>query len=577
MVLYFTDLRARLEDAPRGKRYELIEQAARFLGRSEDWVYERLREVGWRSGRRRRKDSGRSKLGRKECAVLASMLTASTRSTRKRLLSARSAIEIAQANGALGAAFSSATAMRRLREEGMHPRLVARATPHVRRRSLHPNHVWQFDVSVCVLYYLSKGGLSVMNRREFYKNKPGSFARIANERVLRYVVTDHYSGAFYLRYYLGAGESSELAFNFLIEAFTRREHPKDPFHGVPFMLVWDAGSANQSHLVRNALDQLGVEHWAHRVGNPRAKGQNECTQNIVERDFEGRLVFENIEDLEALNAKAHIWMRQMNGARTHTRHGHTRYGLWQTIRPEQLRICPPRALCERLLTTKPEPRTVRGNLVVQYAVEGHGPREYSVAAVPGVRVGERVNVCVNPYRAPNILVIAPDAEGRTHYYECAPIETDAAGFPLDAPVFGESYGRLPDTDIDRNRKGLAKLTYGVETEAELDEARRKRVPAFGGRIDAFSYLEERTPASYMERPGRALEVPGTYVVKREPLNLVSAAKRLMARIGDRWSPECYAWLRARYPEGVPEEKLEAIARTLGGEQLPERGAGGPAG
>lgn len=59
---------------------------------------------------------------------------------------------------------------------------------------------------MCVLYYLDRGGLAVMDKKEFYKNKPQNVKRIANERVLRYLVTDHYSGAFYLHYFLAAGE-----------------------------------------------------------------------------------------------------------------------------------------------------------------------------------------------------------------------------------------------------------------------------------------------------------------------------------------------------------------------------------
>ncbi|WP_051301895.1 DDE-type integrase/transposase/recombinase [Sedimenticola selenatireducens] len=464
---------------------------------------------------------------------------------------------------------SSGTYLRTMRNSGCHPDQLTRPTPHTEMRSLHPNHVWQFDVSVCVLYYLDKGGLAVMDEKRFYKNKPANVARVAKQRVLRYLVTDHFTGTLYVHYFQAAGEDQETLFEFLMTAFAERPHEQDPFHGVPLMLVWDAGSANQSYLIRNLLDRLQVKHWAHEPGRPRAKGQVEKTHDLIERDFEGRLFLVNIQSIEELNAKAHAWMRAYNANRIHRRTGTTRYGLWQTIRAEQLRICPPRELCEQLLSTKPETRQVKGNLVVTYAMKGCAPETYSVEHVPGVRVGESVSVCVNPYQAPNILVLLEDEDGQEVAYECAPQGHNEAGFPVDAPIFGESYAAKPDTDTDRHRKQMAKDAYGAETQQEVDLARARREPAFGGKVDPFSYLEDQVVASYMRRPGTELDLPHAVHPERQPLSIIEALKRLRARLDRPLTKAESAAVRETYPNGVPEDELERIAAWMEGKTLPD--------
>ena len=62
---------------------------------------------------------------------------------------------------------------------GLEAMLVNQATA---LQSLHPNHVWLIDASLCVLYYLQaegkRSGLQVMDADKFYKNKPKALERI---------------------------------------------------------------------------------------------------------------------------------------------------------------------------------------------------------------------------------------------------------------------------------------------------------------------------------------------------------------------------------------------------------------
>jgi hypothetical protein len=130
-------------------------------------------------------------------------------------------------------------------------------TPHTPMQSLHPNHVHTFDVSVCIQYYLKNGRLGIMDERDFYKNKIENFAKIKT-RLLRYLLTDHFSGAFKVRYYNTTGESAENLWNFLKWAWGVQCHEKLPFRGVPFVLLMDTGSANKSHAILNFLERLEV-------------------------------------------------------------------------------------------------------------------------------------------------------------------------------------------------------------------------------------------------------------------------------------------------------------------------------
>ena len=563
---YFEDLAAQLEQARHGEKGDIVRRAANFLRCSIDRVYRGLDHVGWSSRRKRRIDNGCSQVTAKEAQIVSTIMVESTRANNKRLLSVEAALEIALENDRVSTKASPATYLRIMRANGFHPGQLTRPAPHTEVRSLYPNHVWQLDVSVCVLYYLDKSGLCVMDKKRFYKNKPANLARVSRLRVLRYLVTDHYSGTFFVKYYQVAGEDQETLFDFLMEAFTEHPHAQDPFHGVPRMLVWDLGSANQSYMIKNLLERLQVTHCPHKAGNARAKGQVEKTHDLVERDFEGRLFMMKIQDIDELNQKAHTWMRAYNGLKIHSRTGTTRYGLWQTIRPDQLRICPPRELCEQLLSTKPVERKVKGNLVISYTVKGYPNADYSVANVPGIRVGEMVSVCVNPYQAPNVHIIAQDEEGNEVLYECTPMERNDAGFYVDAPVFGESYASLPDTDIDRHRKQMAKAAYGVENQEDVDKARAKRQPAFGGEVDPISYLGEKTTPVYMQRPGTQLEVPNAAAMELKPLSLVEALKRLRMILPRPLTVAENRWIREAYPDGIPEKLLEEIAARLSGHQ-----------
>ncbi|WP_417581528.1 transposase [Nitrincola sp.] len=556
---YLLSVGAQLETAGHGQRGELISQAASALNYSEHWIRDRLKDLGFSKSRKERCDRGQSSVNRDECIQISNLIMQASRDNGKQLMSLKQAIQIASANGLIGAGVSESTVSREMRRHRVHPEQMNKPKPHKQVRSLHPNHVWQFDVSVCVLYYLPKSeGLKVMPRDEFYKNKLENVYRIKNDRVLRYLITDHYSSAFYVEYFNTPGENSETLVQFLLNAFSQRDD--DPVQGVPFMLVWDAGTANQSHLVKGMLDRLQVKHHAHEVGSPRAKGQVERTHNLVECEFESRLSMRRIDTIEELNEKAQQWAQMYNGTQLHRRHGHTRYGMWQTIRTEQLRICPPRELCLSLLQkARPVSRIVAGDLTISYAIAGIGSHTYSVRCIPDVCIGDKVQVTYNPYQAPNVTVIHENLDGQKIHYELEPIERDAAGFEVDAPVFGQNYAAVRDTPVDELRKQMNREAYGVETDQAVKEARKARKPAFDGQVDPFADVNAAVVPAFMRRKGQALGVLQPTRALEIRLPYVKAVPMIRDTIGLLPGSEEFKQLtrefKRRFPDGMPEECL----------------------
>jgi hypothetical protein len=559
---YLRSLAARLNAAGHGQRGAIIESAAEFLDLSRQGLYAALREVGWTSGRKLRGDRGDSDVSRDEVLAVAAIMRASTRANGKALLPVVDAIEMALANGVLHQRVTPNTMMRLMRLHHCHPTQVAQAATHTRMRSLHPNHVWQLDASVCVLYRLRNGRACVMDERKFNARKPRDLAAIINERILRYAVSDHTSGSVYARYYQTAGEDQATLFQFLMHAMQRREDGM--MHGVPLMLVWDAGSANMAHGIQNLLTGLAVRHWTHVPGNPRAKGQVEMIHNVIERKFEGRLAFMRTESLEQLNDNLDVWLKAFNGNAIHSRHRSTRWAVWQTIRSEQLRLCPPVELCRELLFAKPVERTVSGNLTIEYTCKGFPAAFYSVAHIPTVRAKDRVAVTFNPYRAPDIFVVAQDDDGAIRYHECTPLAEDRHGFAIESPVFGERYRAPADTAIDATRKEINERAYGKRDTRDADNAKAAGKLAFDGKLDAMKDVREAAAQvpSYIQRRGTDLHVSNPVQIDLKPLSHVEALFELRARLGRALTTNEAATVARLHPDGVPHEALDALIDAI---------------
>lgn len=559
------DLATRLGAAPHGGRTALVDKAAQTLCVSRQEVYRRLKDVGFDSGRKRRADRGSSIVTKEVAMQAAALVQGARRKTGKRTMPLTETLEILRENGRgsvdaetgeVRLPESTATLSRAMRRHGCHPAMLQQGKPHTHMQSLHPNHVWQVDASMCVIFYLPKQGLQIMPEGVFYKNKPLNIERVSQERVWRYVVTDHYSGTLYVRYVQTAGETSENLAETFLQAIQKREQ-NDPMHGVPNNLMMDLGSANTSHLFLNLLKNLGVTPLVHKPGNSRAKGQVEQAQQLVETQFEGRLSFMRIETVEQLQAAADRWRCHYNAWAVHSRTKQTRNAIWLTIAEDQLRIAPSMELCRELVTTRPVDATVRADMSITHSVKGFGRQTYDLRYLDGLVPGMKVSVVVNPYKAPAVDVAVKDERGDETIWTIEPVQMTEAGFRADAAIWGQEHKALPETVADKRTKEIEA--------AGVVAGRKTGVAPYG--LDIEADINAAPAPAYIPRRGRDL---GLDASRREipPLSHVEAAKLLKARLGQEWNADHYAWIVQRYPDGVPADQIEEIATRLAAPETP---------
>lgn len=560
---YLRTLAQRLNAAQHGECGALIARAAAHFQCAPQTVHRWLKSIGHDSGRAPRADKGDSVLTELQVRSVAALLRSSDRQTRKTLTPIHEAVMIALSNGVLTDYVAPETMSRLMRRFRCHPEQLKAPSPHVEMRSLHPNHIWEVDFSVCVLYRLPRSTeMKVMGEREFYKNKLDKIA--VRELILRAVAVDHTTSAFKLRYYLAPGETAELVQDFMLWAMSKVDGAL--MHGVPFGVYWDQGSGNIAHGTKAMLDGLAVVHTAHATGAARATGSVETHQNIIERHFEGRLAGKRVQTVEDLNALALQWSRhfQSDPRYSHSRHGHTRWGLWSTIRSEHLRLLPSLDLCQALVHSKPEPRKVDGTLSISFKVKGHERATYCVRHIPGVCVGDEVMVTINPYKAPNVFVVQQGEDGRPLFHECAAVSRDQYGFRVDAPVLLKEYKPVADTPVERSRKDADIAAWGSSDENEIAKARRQGAVAFKGEIDTFADVRKaaETLPEHIARRGTPLDLPNRASVVLRPLDLIDALQALASRLGRNLEPRESAWVREQHADGVPEDALPQLLEQL---------------
>lgn len=454
-------------------RSAIVARAAHLYNCSRQAVYSAACRGGFTSGRTTRTDNGarRKAVPDSHLAVLASMIHATHTEKNRIPLAADTAIFLAETQGLIPAGSVSPEYLNRwMRTHAISKADALRTSPSINLRSLHPNHLHQFDSSVCAQWYLAADGTVNHQRRGFevYKNKAGK----SGPKLLRHLLVDHHTGAFFLWYAHSEGTPELLSFFYL--AWARKSRLADispataarlnhidldaqfPFRGVPQILLTDKGSSLESDLTGRMLDSLGVRHITHMPGNPRAKGSVEGMMYKIECAFEARLQGANrAATLDELNAWAIDASIQYQTARAHTRHKLPRFDAWNAwITPEVLREMPSYALYRDLATIAPVTRRVRSDGTFSYrpefrtAADGSSvtPQIYRVTN-PNL-IGSEITVRANYYEYPEVRV---SAIGMAEDLLLAPVPRDAAGFLNDnyAAVVGEEYSRHAFTDTQR--------------------------------------------------------------------------------------------------------------------------------
>lgn len=566
----------RVEKAGFGEKEKIIEEGCAFTGLSRATFLRQIKPYRPASGRKVRSDKGKHQMDANELKLISAAWLHLRRKNGKTMATLERILDILRANDKVKAEFvdektgevrpySASSVERALRNANLHPDQLLRPAPVVQLQSRHPNHVWQIDPSLCVLYYLKEtgkgNGLCVMEAEQFYKNKPANVAKVEPQRVWRYVITDHASGVIYVEYVYG-GETAENISETFINAIQKKDNPAEPFFGVPKILMFDRGSANTSQMFTHLLNQLDVKIEVPKAHNARAKGQVEKGNDIVERQFESGLRFMNVSGLAELNQLAHQWMRYFNGKAIHSRHGMTRYGAWRKIHANDLLYPPSREICQELMITALTERLVTDKLEISFE-----NRRYDVRDVPDVKIGEKITVGKNPYRPECVQVqcfeqiFADDGTMslKPYWVVLEPIEVNELGFRVDAAIIGEEYKAHRKTAFEANKEQAEQLAYGVETEDELKRAKKANAPLFNGEINPYKHIEESKLTWFLPNKGQEHELTtNARRVEQKPMSAVEFAKNGKARWGELWTGECYQWITGKYPQGVPQVEAERL-------------------
>lgn len=562
--------------AGHGSKEAIYQAACAELQMSRSTLMKKLKAVTINSPRKKRSDAGKTALSREEALTISGVLMENYRNTGKRLYSIEQAVNDLRTNGLINAGYMDSDTgefiplsvdaiSRALRQYRLHPDQLRMPSPSLQLASLHPNHVWELDASICVLYYLKnpnkkiKGdtGLRMMPEALFNKNKPKNLARIVNDRVWSFELTDHTSGWIYAEYLFG-GETSANFADVFINAIQERGGA-DILHGIPKILYTDPGSALVSANLRNLCKALGVEMIQHKARNARATGSVEKARDILERSFEAGLRFVRIDNIDDLNHKVRLWRMKFNRTAIHSRYGMTRTDCWLKITTEQLIKAPSIEVCRELAVSAPESRKVKSNLCVPFR-----GREYRVGDVPGVCVGDSILITRNPWRDDQAQVVLTGEDGFETFHLVDEVEKNDYGYDVNAPVIGQEYRVLPQTDAQRHHTEVEQHTYGTTNDTETEAARKAKALPFGGRFNPYQDIERDDAPTYLPKRGQASNVRGPRI-ELAPLSHVQAAQLLRTKFqqqGQHWQPHHFSQLSSLYPEGIPADSIDSVALHL---------------
>ena len=531
--------------------------------------------------RKERKTKGQSGASRDILMNASTLMLTSRRISNAIPLPACDAKMILEDSGRETGGVSTSWFLARLRQERIGAKDLLKPSPHVRLLSKHPNHVWQFDVTNCLQYFLDTKGLGERDTEmTMYKNKIVKTAKAIKKELLRYAVVDHCSGAFFFHYFYASGERAADGSEFLFRAMRPKDElikktwngqsgaklGKYRMHGVPFMLVSDKGSILTAKANQALMDALRVDVELHMPGNPRAKGAIEGLMKYINR-FEARLKFQRPADLDELNRWALDWCIYVNGA-LKMRDIAPRSVLWSFITAEQLRLCPEEPLYRLLIKEPTITRLAGGDRII--SVDG---RDYQVP--DSQASGQRVSVVRHPYEVPNVEV-----HFNGHVWLCQPIDKDQYGRLTNGVEYG-TYKSPKHTETMHAKTEMEKsaAALGVSWKGTGDKRMAVAPPVgyvsplavFGHQADKVGNIE------FIERKGTPLEIKPA----EAPLNHVIAAdtaevprslaarrisfteflKNLRAEIGIV-TPAMNADLRVRYEDGIEVKESEEVIQAI---------------
>ena len=558
------DVASRAQAAGHGKKEVVYAAACQHLGLSRATLMRHLKDVTVKTERKRRSDAGETSLSQADAVLISATMMEGYRANDKSIIKLRHALTVLRANrpGFACAVDQDTGKMRELSESAcsramrsykLHPEQLRQPDPVQALASAHPNDVWQIDASISTLFYVPEDGVADMDKNVYYKNKPENFEKIKRQRLTRYVLTDHCSGAIFVHYVPGGESIVNMAEAFLAAI---QQRPEQQMYGVPYRLMMDPGSAGMAGAFKNLLRRLGVIALVHSVGNARVTGQVEGSHNLVEINFESGFKLTAVPSIDWINGKAASWMRYYNSVKVHSRHGMPRWNKWMQITEQQLRLVDG-TLARELLTHEPATPKVDRELQVRFA-----GRVWSVKDVPGILVGEKLSVTYNPFKRETAFVVDRDIDGNELLIEIPEVKYDEHGFAETAALIGRENKSMGDTLASANRKMVERVATGASTDEQAKAIRKAKQLPFGGTVDPYKHLKDLPVATMLPRKGTELQpAVATREAPAAILNRFEIATGLRA-MGIQMDREKSSQIQAWYPDGIAEDQMQALYDRL---------------
>jgi len=585
-------LRDALAAAPRGEQTARVKAFAEFVGKKPNTVYRWLKEhSGRKTNRSPRADKGKTSVPAETLEMLSGMKRECVRGNGNKTLPTGVAMNVMQENG-VEITVSKSRYNALMRERNLDVDSIIASRSHIQTRPKHVNQVMQVDPSLCVIYYMH-GRQFIMRDEEFYKNKPGNYAKVLL-KVWRYVRWEQASSSIDVRYFEAAGENQEVLFNFLHYTLCKQDNRLS--YGLPATLEMDKGSANTSHGILNWMEAMGVEVVTHAPGHSWAKGGVENANWLVETHFESRLKFEPVTSVEQLNASAASWVRDFNAnaiphveCRVKRASGEllVRDELWQLIMrtPEHLIEIPEISVCRYFLHSAEDTRQVKSNYLISFVhPEIKKSRQYDLRPWAEFLANKmQVKVWALLLKDGALRVEIPRIGGDPLLVEVQPDSAfDQFGNSLSAQEKGE-YRASTYSLTEAADKRLAQAAFGEEaTRDSAEKSRAKQARPFA-HLNEGKGLVAHSHLGKAELPQRLLPNATPLVTEQitaargnkiefPPLSLVEFAKSM----GRDWQTSFAAVVTQRYPDKrIPSSEVEALkARLLRGESAPLAVVGG---
>jgi len=543
------------------EKADVVKKYSQLLGLAAGTLYRHARNNGGGDmNRMPRSDNGGSrKLSVEQIKKAGALIAASRRRNGKMIMDAGTAKEILEDSGMLNESVSVDTLRRQLRNHQVSARHAKLPAPHKKLTAEHPNQWHLFDVSVCVMYFLdSKKGLTDRFKEDesqvLYAGKLKNFKKI-KKHLLRYLVCDKHSGSFFAMYFYNSGETALDTAHFFYEAWRQKQDSRFIFHGVPENLYMDRGSMADNAMVKGLMKSLRVNALTHMPGNPRAKGGVETIHRWWEVKFESRLGQQRPRSLEELNGWAFDMAVRWNAKTKFRKSDISRAEIFSTITAEQLRILPEWNVYQTLLRARPETRTVRNDLIIEF----HGAQYH--LADPSLN-GQKVQVSYNPYSYPTVEVLSEN--GTTYVADPLP-ENDHAGQQRGPQVVQMgSFKPYSDNATTKAKKAGFKWLSEIQGTSVSGKGDKQRIlpPTAGheGALKLFGHQADKVGnLAFVPKKGKAIEIGK----KKSPvLGLTTAMLEIADALGRPLTHTENAALSEKYPAGIPAKKIDSIIERL---------------